>query len=145
MTTPHAIECTLPLRRRDRTGRQSMPAGPAPLPSSTPDQATRCPGRVPRVARLMALALRYEQLLRTGTVRDYVTLANLEQVSRGRITQIMNLRQLAPDIQEQILFLPRVLQGSDPIHLHQLQPLAATLEWHKQRRMWKALQRNLEL
>jgi len=93
----------------------------------------------------MALALRYEQLLRTGTVRDYVTLANLEQVSRGRITQIMNLRQLAPDIQEQILFLPRVLQGSDPIHLHQLQPLAATLEWHKQRRMWKALQRNLEL
>jgi len=92
----------------------------------------------------MALALRYEQLLRAATVRDYVALAKLGQVTRGRITQIMNLRQLAPDIQEQLLFLPRVHQGRDPIHLHQLQPLAVILDWRKQRSMWKALQRDLE-
>jgi len=92
----------------------------------------------------MALALRYEQLLRAGTVRDYVALAKLGQVSRGRITQIMNLRQLAPAIQEQILFLPRVARGRDPIYLHQLQPLAIILDWRKQRSMWKALQRDLQ-
>jgi len=145
MTTPHAIECTLPLRRRGRAGQQSLTAQPAPPPSFPADRTTPSPGRVPRVARLLALALRYEQLLHAGTVRDYVALANLGQVSRGRITQIMNLRQLAPDIQEQILFLPQVQQGRDPIHLHQLQPLAAILDWRKQRSMWKALQRNLEL
>ena len=94
MTTPHAIECTLPLRLRDRTGRQSMPAGPAPsafLAARPGDALSRS-----RAARCAphGSALRYEQLLRTGTVRDYVTLANLEEVSRGRITQIMNLRQL---------------------------------------------------
>jgi len=73
-----------------------------------------------------------------------VALAKVEQVTRGRITQIMNLRQLAPDIQEQLLFLPRVQQGRDPIHLHHLQPIAAILDWRKQRSMWKALQRDLQ-
>ncbi|HLN30698.1 MAG TPA: hypothetical protein VK395_23355 [Gemmataceae bacterium] len=145
MMTQHTIDCILPLRRRGRAGQQSFPAGPVPQPSSPADRATRSPGRVPRVARLMALALRYEQFLRAGTVRDYVALANLGQVSRGRISQIMNLRQLAPDIQEQILFLPCVQQGRDPIHLHHLQPLAVILDWRKQRRMWKVLQRELTL
>jgi len=144
MTTSHTIECTLTLRRRGRQGHRSLPAGPAPLPSSPADAAPRSPGRVPRVARLMALALRYEQLLRAGTVRDYVALAKLGQVTRGRITQIMNLRQLAPDIQEQLLFLPRVQQGRDPISLHHLQPIATILDWRKQRSMWKALQRDLQ-
>jgi len=144
MTTPHTIECTLPLRRRGRAGQQPSPAAPAPPPSSPADRIISSSGRVPRVARLMALALRYEQLLRAGTVRDYVALAKVEQVTRGRITQIMNLRQLAPDIQEQLLFLPRVQQGRDPIHLHHLQPIAAILDWRKQRSMWKALQRDLQ-
>ncbi len=145
MTTPQTIECTLPLRRRSRAGHEPVLAGQAPASSSPYHQGPHEPGRVPRVARLMALALRCEQLLCAGTVRDYVTLTKLGQVSRGRITQLMNLRQLAPDIQEQILFLAPVQQGRDPIHLHQLQPLAAILDWRKQRRMWKVLQRDLEL
>jgi hypothetical protein len=143
MTTPHTIACTLPLRRRGRADPQPAPAALAPPSSSPADRTISSPGRVPRVARLMALALRYEQLLHAGTVRDYVALAKVEQVTRGRITQIMNLRQLAPDIQEQLLFLPRVQQGRDPIHLHHLQPIAAILDWRKQRSMWKALQRGL--
>ncbi len=49
------------------------------------------------------------------------------------MAQIMNLRQLAPHIQEQILFLPRVQQGRDPIYLHHLQPIATILDWRKQR------------
>jgi hypothetical protein len=64
-------------------------------------------GRVPRIARLMALALRFEHLVQSGTVRHYAELARLGQVSRARVTQIMNLLHLAPDIQEAILFLPR--------------------------------------
>jgi hypothetical protein len=61
---------------------------------------------LPRVTRLMALVIRWESLLQNGTVKDYAALARLGGVSRTRITQIMHLRNLAPTIQEQLLFLP---------------------------------------
>jgi hypothetical protein len=63
----------------------------------------------------------------------------LGHVSRARISQIMNLVHLAPDIQEAILLLPRTVQGRDPIRLRQLQPIAAILDWQKQRLRWRSL------
>jgi len=51
----------------------------------------------------------------------------------------MNLLQLAPDLQEEILFLAPVLKGRDPIHLEGLQALAALLDWQSQRRQWKEM------
>jgi site-specific DNA recombinase len=96
-------------------------------------------GRLPRITRLMALAIRFDQLRRSGDVADYVTLAKLGQVSRARITQVMNLLHLAPDIQEEILFLPCVQRGRDPIHLRQLQPITALMSWRRQRSRWRAL------
>ena len=87
----------------------------------------------------MALALRFDEYLRTGQVANHAALAELGHVSRARISQIMNLLHLAPDIQEAILFLPRTLQGRDPIHLRQLQPIAAILDWPKQRLRWRSL------
>lgn len=51
----------------------------------------------------------------------------------------MNLLHLAPDIQEEILFLPRTARGRDPIKEWQLRPVAAELHWRRQRRMWKCL------
>jgi len=94
-------------------------------------------GRVPRVARLMALALRLEELVRTGQVGNYTALASLGHVTRARICQILNLLQLAPDIQEALLFLPLTLRGRDAIILADLQPIAAALDWRKQRRLWR--------
>jgi hypothetical protein len=88
----------------------------------------------------MALALRLDELVRTGVIADYATLARLGYVSRARISQILNLLALAPDIQECLLFLPVVERGRDPIHLRQLQPLAALLDWQEQRRLWRALE-----
>jgi hypothetical protein len=93
-------------------------------------------GRVPRVARLLALAHRFEKLIRDGEVRDYGELARLGHVTRARVTQIMNLLNLAPDIQEEILGLPAVTTGDDPIRERQLRPIMATLDWNKQRRVW---------
>jgi hypothetical protein len=51
------------------------------------------------------------------------------------------------DIQEALLFLPRTVRGRDPIHLRQLQPLAAVLDWEQQRHLWRRLQakRGLDL
>ena len=96
-------------------------------------------GRVPRVARLMALALRLEELVRTRQIASYSALASLGHVTRARICQIMNLLHLAPDIQEALLFLPPTRRGRDPIILADLQPIAAAMDWRKQRRLWRRL------
>src|SRR5262249_22208044 len=131
----HTVECTLTPRRSGTEKARTPRTGPVtdrkpePVPS----------GPVPRVTRLMALALRFDQLIRNGAVRDYAELARLGQVSRARLTQIMNLLHLAPDIQEHILFLPRVARGRDRIYLEHLQALTALLDWQSQRVCWNEI------
>ena len=44
-----------------------------------------------------------------------------------------------PDIQEQILFLPNTVKGRDPIKESDIRPIAKTLDWKHQRRMWQAI------
>jgi hypothetical protein len=97
------------------------------------------PGRVPRVARLLALAHRLDRLLRAGELASYGEVAALGHVTRARVCQMMNLLCLAPDIQEQVLHLPPTLRGRDPVILADLQPIAAALDWRKQRRLWRRL------
>ena len=96
-------------------------------------------GRISRISRLMALAIRFDQLIRDGAVADQAELARLGHVTRARLTQIMNLLNLAPDIQEQILHLPRVERGRDPVTERELRPIAAVVDWRKQRRLWRSL------
>ena len=93
-------------------------------------------GRVPRVARLMALALHFDELIREGAIANYVALAELGHVTRARVSQIMSLLYLSPDIQEAVLFLPRTERGRDAIKLHDLMPITAGADWLRQRRMW---------
>lgn len=97
------------------------------------------PGRVPRIARLMALAIRMDGLIRSGAVKDQSDAAELAHVTRARITQIMNLLHLDPAIQEEVLFLPPVFQGDDPITEHQMRPIAAEILWDRQRTMFRKL------
>lgn len=130
MSTPLTIQCKVHFGRAAK-GRKEIRAGDAP-PSPAP-------GRVPRVARLLALAHRFETLLREGAVKDYAELARLGHVTRARLSQIMNLTLLAPDIQEEVLFLPLTVRGRDPIRLDMLQPLALMLDWTEQRRRWQRL------
>lgn len=96
-------------------------------------------GRVPRVSRLMALAIRLDQLIRDGDVTDQAELARIGHVSRARLTQLMNLLCLAPDIQEEILFLPETVRGRDVITEKQLRSIVSLLSWTKQRRHRLAL------
>ena len=84
----------------------------------------------------MALAIRLEDLLETGKVRDQVELARLGRVSRARLTQIMNLLHLSPDIQEQLLSLPETAGGRDAVFERDLRPIAKVVSWERQRRMW---------
>jgi len=87
----------------------------------------------------MALAIRFDGLIRCGEVADQAELARLGHVTRARVTQIMNLLSLAPDIQEELLFLPPVQRGRDPLVLRDLLPIAAEPDWRRQRRMWRVL------
>jgi hypothetical protein len=84
----------------------------------------------------MALAIRFDGLLREGRVSDQSELARLAKVTQPRMTQILNLIHLAPDIQEELLQLPRVVEGRDPIHEKMLRPIAADVDWKKQREMF---------
>jgi hypothetical protein len=127
MTTPRTMECALPAGQR-----RSRP--PAPQ-----FRAALAPGRVPRVSRLLALAQRLDRLVRAGAIADYATLAHLGHVSRARVSQILGLLLLAPDIQETLLFLPPTERGRDAIRLRQLQALAALSDWQHQRRRWQEL------
>ena len=85
----------------------------------------------------MALAIHFEGLLASGEVTDMADLARLGHVSRARITQIMNLRLLAPDIQEDLLFLPRTDAPRDPLKYADIRPLTVEPDWAEQRRMWR--------
>ncbi len=98
-------------------------------------QPKKTVGRVPRVARLLALAHRFERLIETGVATDYADLARLGHVTRARVTQIMNLLVLAPDIQEQLLCWPAITKGKDPISERGLRVAVAELEWRKQRQL----------
>ncbi|MCC5786922.1 MAG: hypothetical protein JJU33_09495 [Phycisphaerales bacterium] len=118
---------TRPIHFRVRETRRRIVTGPAP---ATP------PGRVPRVARLLALAIKFDKMLQDGVVGSQTDLAALARVTQPRMTQIMNLLHLAPDIQEEILFLPPVTEGRDPVTERDLRDIVTTAAWPRQRRQW---------
>ena len=70
---------------------------------------------------------------------DYAELAQLGQVTRARMTQFMNLLNLAPDIQETLLFLPPVEHGKNPLTERELRTVVVETSWRKQRRQWQSL------
>jgi hypothetical protein len=132
--TPRASEWTFKTTVHFRTGakgRKHLGEGAAAAPVPV------VPGRVPRAARLLALAMRFEGLLRSGEVKDYADLARLAGVTRARMTQIMNLLLLAPDIQEAILDLPRTLAGRDAVTERLLRQIVVQPEWARQRALWR--------
>jgi hypothetical protein len=133
MSKTITIACPIHFRGRGRGNRRRLEAGPEPQP------VPRQPGRVPRVSRLLALALRIDEQVRQGELASYAEVAALGHVTRARVSQIMNLLNLAPDVQEAILFLPRTERGRDPIILRDLQPIASILDWRKQRVLWQQI------
>jgi hypothetical protein len=127
------LECDIHFSRQGRRGLAKVLFGSEGANPPAP------PARVCRCARLLALALHFETLLAGGHVRDYADLARLGRVSRARISQIMNLLHLAPDLQEQLLFRVRTQRGRDPLYLARLLPIAALPDWRAQRRHWREL------
>lgn len=123
---------------------QSMKRGRKELREGT-EESMPTLGKVPRLSRLLALALHMEDLCRRGEVADFAELARLTMVTRARMTQIMSLLLLAPDIQEEILYLPRTAGGRDQVREKAIRPIAAVPDWRKQRVMWREVRAMIRL
>ncbi len=100
-------------------------------------------GRTPRLSRLMALAIHFEGLVSNGAVRNYRELAEAGQVSRARLSQILQLTHLAPEIQEQLLFLPPTRKGFDRVLEKHVRSLARVIDWQKQKQLFRAVEDRL--
>lgn len=117
------VETVIPRRSRGR-GRvtearpHAGPAGP----------------RLPRITRLMALAIKFQDMVARGEVRDYADIARLGHITRARATQVMNLLHLAPDIQEQLLFLSGKATFGGMTE-RELRRIATTVPWKDQRKL----------
>jgi hypothetical protein len=132
MSTPIVIEGIVPLRRRGRAARSEA--------NGAGSSAAHCL-QSSRVSRLLALAWHVEGLVRSGTVSSYAAAAQLGHVSRARMSQILNLLNLAPDLQEQLLFLQRPTRGRQALVLRHVLTVAGVLDWQEQRRRWRRLRR----
>jgi len=125
--------------RRKRAVVATTSSDGVPPPDARADGGDAPNGRVPRVARLMALAIRFDELLRTGVVANQTELARLAHVTQPRMTQIMNLLHLAPDIQEALLLQPATARGRDALTERDLRPIASSILWSLQRRAMRRL------
>ena len=135
MSTPIIIEGTIRLGRRGRAALLDVDGTGSLATHSLPSSG------VPRIARLLALAWHVEELVRSGTVSSYAAAARLGHVSRARLSQILSLLNLAPDLQEQLFFLQRPARGRQALVLRQVLTVAAALDWQEQRRRWRRLRR----
>jgi len=101
----------------------NCPERRSPTKRAKPDQPSS-------TARLIALAHHFDCLLRTGRVKDMASLARMTGVSRARISQIMDLIRLAPEIQKCILSPPKTTHS--PVISARVLRLVAKIEVHRQ-------------
>jgi hypothetical protein len=117
-----------------------------PKPGAMNQAAARAStGRLPRVTQVMALAIQLEDMLRRGEAKDYADLARLSCVCRERLSQIVRLNYLGPDIQVELLYLPPTPAGRYPISETALRKIASLPSWADQRREWVTLKRQRRL
>jgi hypothetical protein len=124
------VEVAISLRpRRPKTSPDAQIAPAADLPG---------PPRIPRITRLMALAIKFQEMVDRGDVRDYADLARLGYVTRARLTQIMNLALLAPGLQEELLFATEATEITERL----LRQIITLVDWGEQRSRWNTQNQN---
>lgn len=132
MSKPVSVDFQFSIKQRGRGAKKRIVEGAAQADESKPALE-----RIPRISRYMALAIHFEDLIRQGVVTDYADLARLGHVTRARVTQIMNLRLLAPEIQEELLLGEKNCDDRAPIQLKSVQSVAMVFSWRTQRKIWE--------
>jgi hypothetical protein len=88
---------------------------------------------------VLALAIQFQNMIQRGEARDYADLARLGCITRERMSQIMELIWLAPDLQQEILEFPPNKTGRFPISEVAARRVAERLDWEEQREAWRNL------
>jgi hypothetical protein len=101
-------------------------------------------GKLPRITEVLALALQFDDMIRRGVAKDHADLARLGCISKERISQIMRLVWLAPDIQQEVLTLPRTPRGRCHVGEVALRKIASMMLWAEQREAWSQLQKSAD-
>lgn len=127
LTAKHKLE----FKSGKRTAKTIVEAG------TQPEQPT--PARLPRITKMMALAIRLDCLIKSGQVADQAELARVGHVSRARLTQILDLTLLAPYIQEDILHLGSSDTVDTTISERDLRTISHATCWNRQCKMWNTL------
>ncbi|TWU38666.1 hypothetical protein Q31b_37440 [Novipirellula aureliae] len=127
MKTIPSVQRTFHVSRAEHGERRIRPGVAPPRPTL---------GRLPRLTRIMALAIHFDRVLLSGRFASQADLARAGQVTRARLTQILNLTTLAPDIQEQILHLAAYSKGRAPLTERHVRHIAAEPNWDKQRKLF---------
>jgi hypothetical protein len=99
---------------------QELPTPPAPV------------RRPARVALMLALAHKIQDAIDRGVVRDRAEAAQRLGFTPARVTQLLDLTLLAPDIQE-LLFFAESIDGVEPISERGLRAVSSYENWAKQR------------
>jgi len=107
----------------------------APPPDAPPSRD----GRLPRVTQVMALAIQFQDMIQRGEARDYADLARLGCLTRERMSQIMELVWLAPDVQQEILEFRPTGAPRFPISEVAARRIGSFLAWPEQRSAWQLL------
>lgn len=130
MTTPEgpSIECAVKFKVGLKGRKRLVPSEGVATPPI---------GRIPRVSKLMALSIRINGLIAAGEIEDWAEAARLAHITRARASQIAALSLLAPDIMEEVLCLPTVARGRDPITERDLRPVSLLPNWGMQRRHFR--------
>ena len=92
-----------------------------PKPRGTPRPPKE--PKTPRVVELLRKAMEWQRQLEADEVRNQAEIARLEGVTRARVTQIMALTRLEPEIREYILAMPEVV-GRVDVTEHALRSIA---------------------
>jgi hypothetical protein len=114
-------------------------------PGASPVSAQSSTGRLPRITQVLALAIYLEDMIRRGEAKDYADLARMSCLCRERVSQIVRLNYLAPDIQVELLYLPPTSTGHYPISETAMRKIANLLSWADQRHEWAALKQRHRL
>lgn len=104
-------------------------------PKKEPAASKATTPQIPRITKLLALAHHLQELLDQGVVKDYADIARLSGLSRARVTQIMNLTLLAPEIQEEVL--SPYTTTSSLLKKQNLRMLLKTAVWKEQIKLWQ--------
>ena len=84
-------------------------------------------------------------MLDRGDARDYADLARLGCLTRERMSQIMELIWLAPEIQREILGFPPTATSRFPLSEVAVRRIAGILRWTEQRESWANIKKQNHL